>query len=195
MDAAPREAAMAGRMLKRNAALLILLAEAGAVVLVVYFLIQLDFLSVAWALSVAVAIPAWLLAVKAPTTCGVTTQKGGRCPRPVNGVIFGCGTSNHTWAKFFSRFGWRRQPDPNAAVRTSRSTVMPIAAAKELTGEGQMVVVRIAEDFKSRAAFWLALTATLCALVSATVDATNFAKATNTASDSKAYSYRIIGSS
>lgn len=34
--------------------------------------------------------------------------------------------------------------------------------------------MKIAEDWKSTAAFWLALTATTCAIVSATVDATNF---------------------
>ncbi|WP_431728335.1 hypothetical protein [Verrucosispora sp. TAA-831] len=33
--------------------------------------------------------------------------------------------------------------------------------------------MKIAEDWKSTVAFWLALTATTCALVSATVDATN----------------------
>jgi len=89
--------------------------EALAVMGVVYFLVMLDFMSLAWPASIAVALPAWLLAVKAPTTCGVTTQTGGQCSRPVNGLIFGCGRSNHTWAKFFSRFGWRRQPDPNVS--------------------------------------------------------------------------------
>lgn len=40
-----------------------------------------------------------------------------------------------------------------------------------------MATVKIAEDWKSTVAFWLALTATMCALVSATVDATNFLRA------------------
>ncbi|MEU3455327.1 hypothetical protein ABZ671_17275 [Micromonospora sp. NPDC006766] len=151
-------------MLKRDHALLILGVEALAIVGVVYYLITLDLISLAWSASIAVAIPAWLLAVKAPTTCGVTTQTGGRCGRKVNGVIFGCGRSNHTWAKFFARFGWRRQPDPS--IRRSRS-----AEAAEVT---EVVTVKIAEDWKSTVAFWLALTATTCALVSATIDATNF---------------------
>ncbi len=151
-------------MLKRDHALLILGVEALAIVGVVYYLITLDLISLAWSASIAVAIPAWLLAVKAPTTCGVTTQNGGRCGRKVNGVIFGCGRSNHTWAKFFARFGWRRQPDPS--ILRNRST-----AATEVT---EVVTVKIAEDWKSTVAFWLALTATTCALVSATIDATNF---------------------
>ncbi|WFE95795.1 hypothetical protein [Micromonospora sp. WMMD987] len=155
-------------MLKRDHALLILGVEALAIVGVVYYLVTFDLMSLAWSASLAIAVPAWLLAVKAPTTCGVTTQKGGLCGRKVNGVIFGCGRSNHTWAKFFARFGWRRQPDP--------STVRG-----KLSGEGsearEIVTVRIAEDWKSTVAFWLALTATTCALVSATVDATNFIRA------------------
>ncbi|KAB1156356.1 hypothetical protein F6X68_11860 [Micromonospora sp. AMSO12t] len=154
-------------MLKRDQAMLILGVEALAIVGVVYYLVTLDLISLAWSASIAIAIPAWLLAVKAPTTCGVTTQKGGRCGRKVNGVIFGCGRSNHTWAKFFARFGWRRQPDPT--VRRSRST--------EAAEVAEIVTVKIAEDWKSTVAFWLALTATTCALVSATIDATNFLRA------------------
>lgn len=150
-------------MLKRDHALLILGVEALAIVGVVYYLVTLDLISLAWSASIAIAIPAWLLAVKAPTTCGVTTQSGGRCGRKVNGVIFGCGRSNHTWAKFFARFGWRRQPDPS--TRRHRS-----AEASEVT---EVVTVKIAEDLKSTLTFWLALTATTCALVSATVDATS----------------------
>ncbi|MFI7544852.1 hypothetical protein [Actinoplanes sp. NPDC049599] len=87
----------------------------------------------------------------------------------MDGLIFGCGRSNHTWAKFFSRFGWRRQPDPN--VSNGRPGRL-IAGADGV----EMVTVKIAEDWKSTAAFWLALTATTCAIVSATVDATNFAQ-------------------
>jgi hypothetical protein len=154
-------------MLKRDQAMLILGVEALAIVGVVYYLITLDLISLAWSASIAIAIPAWLLAVKAPTTCGVTTQNGGRCGRKVNGVIFGCGRSDHTWAKFFARFGWRRQPDPSN--RRSRST--------EAAEGTEVVTVKIAEDRKSTVAFWLALTATTCALVSATVDATNFLRA------------------
>ncbi|MEU1604046.1 hypothetical protein [Micromonospora matsumotoense] len=154
-------------MLKRDQAMLILGVEALAIVGVVYYLVTLDLISLAWSASIAIAIPAWLLAVKAPTTCGVTTQNGDRCGRKVNGVIFGCGRSNHTWAKFFARFGWRRQPDPGH--RRSRLT--------EATEVAEVVTVKIAEDWKSTVAFWLALTATTCALVSATVDATNFLRA------------------
>ncbi|MGK5673342.1 hypothetical protein ACSNOB_10950 [Micromonospora sp. URMC 106] len=154
-------------MLKRDHALLILGVEALAIVGVVYYLVTLDLISLAWSASIAIAIPAWLLAVKAPTTCGVTTQSGGQCGRKVNGVIFGCGRSNHTWAKFFARFGWRRQPDPS--IRRSQPT--------EAAEGTEVVTVKIAEDWKSTVAFWLALTATTCALVSATVDATNFLRA------------------
>ncbi|WP_434742439.1 hypothetical protein [Micromonospora sp. SH-82] len=153
-------------MLKRDHALVLLGVEALAIVGVVYYLVTLDLVSFAWSASIAIAIPAWLLAVKAPTTCGVTTQIGGRCGRKVNGVIFGCGRSNHTWAKFFVRFGWRRQPDPG--VRRNRTTVD--------AGNTEVVTVKIAEDWKGTAVFWLALTATTCALVSATVDATNFVR-------------------
>ena len=38
------------------------------------------------------------------------------------------------------------------------------------------MTVKIAEDWKSTVAFWLALTATLCGIVSATVDVTNVVK-------------------
>ncbi|MEU7756722.1 hypothetical protein [Micromonospora sp. NPDC049171] len=151
-------------MLKRDYAMLILGVEALAIVGVVYYLVTLDLVSLAWSASIAIAIPAWLLAVKAPTTCAVTTQNGGRCGRKVNGVIFGCGRSNHTWVKFFARFGWHRQPDPS--IRRVWST-----EAAEAT---EVVTVKIAEDWKSTVAFWLALTATTCALISATVDATSF---------------------
>lgn len=157
-------------MLKRDYALLMLGVEALAIVGVVYYLVTFDLMSLAWSASIAIAIPAWVLAVKAPTTCGVTTQKGGRCGRKVNGVIFGCGRSNHTWAKFFARFGWRRQPEPSGSARRGKLS----GADPEV---GEVVTVRIAEDWKSTAAFWLALTATTCALVSATVDATNFIRA------------------
>ncbi|GIF48216.1 hypothetical protein DFJ67_3497 [Asanoa ferruginea] len=156
-------------MLKRDYAFLMVGIEALAVVGVVYYLVMLDFMSLAWSASIAVALPAWVLAVKAPTTCGVTTQTGGRCSRPVNGVIFGCGRSNHTWAKFFSRFGWRRQSDPNA------SGARPGRLTNGADGV-DVVMVKIAEDWKSTAAFWLAMAATLCAITSATVDATNFAR-------------------
>lgn len=153
-------------MKKRDSALLMLGIEALALVGVVYYAVMLDFMSLAWAASIAIALPTWVLAVKAPTTCGVATQAGGQCRRAVNGVIFGCGR-NHTWAKFFSRFGWRRQSDPNASgTRPGRG----LSTADDV----EVVTVKIAEDWKSTAAFWLALTATTCAIVSATVDATNF---------------------
>lgn len=167
---------MPGLMLKRDAALLLLLMEAAAIIGVVYFSVSLNFMSLLWSLSFAIAFPTWVLAVKAPTKCGVTTQKGGQCSRNVNGVIFGCGTSNHTWAKFFSRFGWRRQPDPNVA--SSKRDVLNQAPAlgSESSGDAEVMTVRIAEDTKSKVAFWLALTATTCGLVSATVDASSFVK-------------------
>ncbi|MGW2625178.1 hypothetical protein [Micromonospora taraxaci] len=164
-------------VLKRNVALALLAIEFSAIVAVIFFLVTLDPMSLTWSLSLAIAIPAWILAVKAPTVCGVTTQKGGQCRRKVNGVLFGCGTSNHTWAKFFSRFGWRRQPDPNT-TSSPRNRPPSVAALPTSVSSGgvEVMTVRIAEDAKSKVAFWLALTATACALVSATVDATNFVK-------------------
>jgi hypothetical protein len=171
----PKRGSVSQRMLKRNAALTMLGIEAIAVVALVHFLVMLDFASVAWSLSIAIAIPAWVLAVKAPTVCGVTTQRGGQCSRKVDGVIFGCGTSNHTWAKLFSRFGWRRQPEPEMAAKSGPTA--PLTRPPNASGsEVEIVTVRIMEDAKSKVAFWLAMTATLCALVSATVDATNFVK-------------------
>ena len=155
-------------MLKRDHALLILGLEALAIIGVVYYLMMLDLIGLAWSASIAIAIPAWLLAVKTPTTCGVTTQSGGQCGRKVNGVIFGCGRSNHTWAKFFARFGWRRQPDPNEP--------RPQSGASAEKSEAAVMTVKIAEDWKSTVAFWLALTATFCGIVSATVDVTNVVK-------------------
>ena len=170
-------------MLKRDHALVMLGAEALAVVGVVYFLVMRDFISLAWSVSVAVALPTWLLAVKAPTLCGVTTQSGGQCRRPVNGLLFGCGRSNHTWAKFFARFGWRRQSDPNV----SNDRRARVGAADDGV---EVVTVKIAEGWRSTAAFWLAMTATTCALVSATVDATNFVQQRQTPNPPAAESSR-----
>jgi hypothetical protein len=52
------------------------------------------------ALSIAIAIPCWVLLVEAPTTCGVTTQKGHACPNPTTGLLLGCNSARgHAWAK------------------------------------------------------------------------------------------------
>ncbi|WP_462188645.1 MULTISPECIES: hypothetical protein [unclassified Frankia] len=66
-------------MAKRNAALTLLLVEIGAIALLVNSLISFDWHELWFTLSISIAIPCWVLAVKAPSTCGVTTQRRTPC--------------------------------------------------------------------------------------------------------------------
>jgi hypothetical protein len=59
--------------------------------------------------SIAIAIPIWAVAVKAPAKCGFLQKNGARCPSETTGVLLGCGKKGHTWGKFFAHFGWDRR--------------------------------------------------------------------------------------
>ena len=126
-----------------------------------------------WSVCVAIAIPCWLLAVKAPTNCGVTTQRGTPCKHPTTGVVFGCNQApngSHVWAKLFARFGWHRQvfalPQRSAGPGPTSSGRL---AGQELA-RSETVTVRIQEQRRNTIAFWLAFTSTIAGVTSAMTD-------------------------
>ncbi len=150
-------------VLRRESASVVVLVEAMTIFLVVVSLIQFDLNMLVWSMAAAVAIPAWFLAFHVPALCGVNTMHGRPCMNMTKGLIFGCGRANHTWAKFFARFGWRTQPIPEP------SEPAPDGVATTAPGVGQ---VRIAEPRRNAITFWLALVSTVIGLVSAAIDVT-----------------------
>jgi hypothetical protein len=126
---------------------------------------QADWKMLAWSVALAVAVPAWLLAFYVPTICGVKTARGNACRNMTQGLLFGCRSADHTWAKFFARFGWRTQP----SLEPGESSTDGTAA----TGSS-LVQVRIAEPRQNTITFWLAIAGTLVGLVSAVLDTTSF---------------------
>ena len=115
-------------------------------------------------LSVGVLIPCWLVAMMAPSKCGVKTQKGHPCPNDAQGVIFGCGKArDHTWKKFFARIGWDKnlltlpvvEPDqqPQRELIQSATTNQPVS-------------VRIESDGKAKIVFWATMISTVCTVAS-----------------------------
>jgi len=164
---------MARSINKRNGALSTMLFEVAAITYAVIAFVNGRWLDFLWSFCVSVAIPAWLFAVRAPTYCYVTTIRGHPCPNPTYGVLFGCGSAKgHTWAKFFARFGWRRQPRTSlAGGRSVPSASTPVAALPlASTASTGTVTVRIEEDRKSRATFWMAAISTLTGIVSAAIE-------------------------
>ncbi|WP_007506778.1 MULTISPECIES: hypothetical protein [Pseudofrankia] len=160
-------------MAKRNVALSLLVVELGAIALLVASLISFDWHQLWFALSVSIAIPCWLLAVKAPSTCGVTTQRGTPCRNRTVGVLFGCSQApggGHVWAKFFARFGWHpHQPVPadaeNSASPSTRGSTSPDGTVLTAHQRG-IVVVRLEEDMQSTLTFWMTVVATLSGVIS-----------------------------
>jgi len=143
---------------------------AAAIVLLgicVHSLARGDWNSAVWSGSIAIGIPAWLFALRAPTRCGVITRRGRPCPNITYGVLFGCGSAyGHTWTKFFARLGWNRFAAEGAP---SFSSPAPALDSEWPAGHGP-VSVRIQEDGKSKAIFWLAIVATTSGLLSAGTD-------------------------
>jgi hypothetical protein len=160
-------------MTKRNAALTLLLVEIGAIALLVNSLISFDWHELWFALSISIAIPCWVLAVKAPSTCGVTTQRRTPCRNRTVGVLFGCSQArggSHVWAKFFTRFGWHPHQPLTADAETTASP-----SARGTTSSGGTVltahqpgiaVVRLEEDMQSTLTFWMTVIATLSGVIS-----------------------------
>ena len=132
----------------------------------VYSVGRSDWNTALWSACVAIAIPAWLFAVRAPTTCGVVTRSGRACQNMTYGVLFGCGSAyGHTWTKFFARLGWHRTP-ATTARRRPRGGTPPVADVEN----DESAIVRIEEDTKSRVTFLLAITATFAGCISAATD-------------------------
>jgi hypothetical protein len=153
---------------RRGATYSILGAEILAVAYLIYSILHLHWPDAVMSICTAIAIPCWVIAVKVPTRCGVTTKHGHPCPNPTTGVLVGCGSAaGHAWAKVLARFGWKRQALPSsktprvaASPQLSSDTGKPEAAAEPM-------VVRIAEDRRSAVAFWMAVTSTVAGATSA----------------------------
>lgn len=156
---------MARRARKHETAFWIMIGALASSAFSAYSAVGGDWNTATWSGCVAVAVPAWLFAIKAPTTCGVATRAGRPCPNPTWGVLFGCGSADHTWTKFFARFGWHRSHAP-IFIRDNTRSPAPIPPPSE----DDAVVVRIAEDAKSRVVFWLAILATFAGCLSAATD-------------------------
>lgn len=163
-------------MRKRDFAYYILATEIISIGIFLYSMFSHHWSSVGWSLSIAVAVPCWVLAVKAPAVCGVTTQRGTPCRNPTTGVLFGCGQASngsHVWVKFFARFGWRRQ----SFLRKPPSQTGADDPAVGFHGESHVFMsgpepftVRIVEDWRSGFVFWLAIVSTVAGVASAVID-------------------------
>jgi hypothetical protein len=159
-----------GLLSARDKAIALSVIEALAIFSIVYHIVNFDGLAIVWSLSIAVAIPAWIFAVKVRVTCGVTTIKGHPCKNTTYGVIFGCNQNGgkHVWSKVFSRLGYRHQTNPD--LPTQASLPLPASVQRSIESVPEVVTVRIAETWSNKMAFWLAAVATLCGLVSASTD-------------------------
>jgi hypothetical protein len=131
----------------------------------VYSVVHHDWNSALWTGCVAIGVPCWLFAIKAPNTCGVITKLGHPCPNRSYGVLFGCGNAEgHTWAKFFAQFGWRRQP---ARLQTlGRSDPPPADRSVPKGGK----ISNEQRNTRDQIVFWSAIVATFAGLVSAATD-------------------------
>jgi hypothetical protein len=158
-------------MSHRTRALTALVAWSISFLLLFYF-----FAISAWAAGVcctfiAIAIPSWVIAIKAPATCGVITQKGRPCPNPTTGVLFGCNQARngtHVWAKLLARFGWHRELSHPMRLRATTTLFAEIPSVSS-KGEGEPVTVKVEEDLKSTILFWLTACSTFAGVVSAVV--------------------------
>lgn len=156
------------RTARHDIAFAIFISWLAAVGLSIYFVSNSMWQQLLWSGSTILAIPAWLFAIKAPTRCGVVTQRGHPCPNPTYGVLFGCGSAvGHTWTKFFARLGWRR-PALVGAYRTTDRSAAP--TEDEVTDRSEPVLVRVEGDRKATTAFWLAVAATFAGVTSGVTD-------------------------
>ncbi|MFI6094186.1 hypothetical protein ACIA8G_01430 [Lentzea sp. NPDC051213] len=109
----------------------------------------------AWTGSFAVVVTCWIIAVRFPVRCAVTTRQGSSCRNPANGVLFGC--SRHTWIKFRAHVGRHERVQIRSTTTTSRAEPPPRSADA-------------AERRRSTALFWLAIIATGAGFISMTTD-------------------------
>jgi hypothetical protein len=158
---------------RKTVALWVLATELIALGYFVYSVVHRDLVSAGGSVSIAIAIVSWLFAVKVPTRCGVTTLRGHPCPNPTTGVIFGCGSANHTWAKLLENLGFRRSP-PNRS-RPEHSSV-PSASASPATANYSVPIDPVRptaaerEIRRNSVLFWLTIVSTTGGLVSTTTD-------------------------
>ncbi|MFI7217445.1 hypothetical protein [Micromonospora maritima] len=150
---------------KRYQAAWILLAFFSLFALAAIALFEKDWYMAGWALSAAVAAPAWLFAFEIPARCGVQTLADKPCPNPARGTLFGCPQAKgHLWAKFFARFGVHRQ----ALATSSRRISTPSGITQQ--EEAIPTTVRLEGSKRDTAMLWLAIVATSCAMVSGAKD-------------------------
>lgn len=157
---------------KRNSAFFVLIVEALAIALGVYFVGRRDWTSAIWSLSTAVAIPLWIAGFKVRTRCRVITAKGRRCPNPTTGVVFGCSQANHTWAKLLARFGLDRRPTVMHAEDSEPRSTATASPAGVFDESAPPIRVQVENGRKDTVLFWFATCATVSGFVSATVDVT-----------------------
>lgn len=120
-----------------------------------------DVLKISLIVLVALMILSWIVAMKIPSTCGVTTVKGGRCTRDTKGVIFGC-RRDHYWEKALARRGKRKQVWQQSQIVGDRGQ----SRGRNSRDTGpQVVIVRIEEDVKSRMTFRCTILTTACTLL------------------------------
>ena len=156
-------------MARRYQAGLLLITVPVAVFFIPVAVINRDWPMLGWSVSAAIAIPCWLLAFEAPSTCGFTTQRGTPCPNYTTGILFGCtNASGHLWGKMFARFGWHRGALPTR--KGSQATSADPGSLSNNAVPAEPVLVRVEESRGSKVAVWLAVISTICGLTSAATD-------------------------
>ncbi|WP_433263048.1 hypothetical protein ACQPWR_24915 [Micromonospora vinacea] len=128
-------------------------------------LINGDWLSAIWSLTAAISIPAWILAVEAPTLCGVVNRRGQPCRNSTRGYIFGCGVANHTWVKAFAHV--RMDRAVTASVHTWAYMPRP-GRAQSGWVKGAQGAVRFAPQ--ARVVVWVAAASLMITLAVAAAD-------------------------
>lgn len=153
------------RQRRHETAFAVVIMTIAAAAYSIYSIVHHDWNSALWAGCVAVAVPCWLFAIKAPSTCGVTTKAGRPCANRSYGVLFGCGSAEgHTWAKFFAHFGWhRRPPQPR-----SPSPITTAGSDRALRQETKSPSDQ--RDVRDNLVFWAAMVATVAGVASAATD-------------------------
>jgi hypothetical protein len=157
---------------KKQAALTVIVAWIIALLFAAISLHNKDWAAFIWSTSTVIALPCWAIAVKAPTHCGVITIKGHPCPNRTTGILMGCGSARgHTWAKFFSWFGWRwRHVATQQEGSQAFQSPPPSGESPELPTLSEPIRVRVEEGFKDKAIFVCTASSTLTGLISAAVD-------------------------
>lgn len=156
-------------MTRKEKATCIVVVELVSVVLIFRAVSIRDWSAFGWSLSIATAIPLWLIAFTLPTTCGVTTKKDGHpCPNSTTGILFGCGNAKgHTWEKFFARFGWHRQTGTSQSPSKARPDLQMAGMPPSSSGGGEPIVVTIKESRRDHATYWCAVISTFSGVISA----------------------------